>query len=90
MCETNLPALKNKEEKVMSTKQNHSFLLQMVEKLGGCVTDNPRQCTHLVAKSLCRTVKFFIAINVCKYIVNKDWLEDSITKDKFLGKFQLL
>lgn len=48
------------------------------------VTDNPGQCTHLVAPSISRTLKFFTAISVCKYIVTKEWIEDSVAKNRFV------
>lgn len=84
-----IPASSMTNPRVLFTGFGHSMvnkLRVMVEKLGGCVIDNPRQCTHLVAKSLSRTMKFFISINVCKYIITKEWLEDSIAKEKFLDE----
>lgn len=49
------------------------------------VTENPKQCTHVVAPAISRTMKFFIAVNVCKYVVTKEWLEDSMAKNRFAG-----
>jgi len=49
------------------------------------VTENPKQCTHVVAPAITRTMKFFIAVNVCKYVVTKEWLEDSVVKNRFVG-----
>ncbi|XP_063398435.1 PAX-interacting protein 1-like isoform X2 [Mytilus trossulus] len=54
-----------------------------VIQLGGMVTENPKQCTHVVAPAISRTMKFFIAVNVCKYVVTKEWLEDSMAKNRF-------
>jgi hypothetical protein len=58
---------------------------QIVIQLGGMVTENPKQCTHVVAPAITRTMKFFIAVNVCKYVVTKEWLEDSVVKNRFVG-----
>ena len=59
-------------------------LENIVKMLGGCVVTNPRHCTHLVCPSLARTMKFFVAINICKYVVTKDWIEDSAVQNRFL------
>ena len=61
----------------------------MVKHLGGAVVTNPRHCTHLVCPSLARTIKFFMAINTCRHVVTKDWLEDSFSQESFLGKAKL-
>lgn len=56
----------------------------IVNQLGGISTENPRLCTHLVAPSLSRTMKFFIAINVCKYIVTGEWIEACVAQGAFV------
>ena len=50
------------------------------------MVENPKFCTHLVAQSFSRTMKFFVAINVCHYIVTKQWVEESFQSNKFLSK----
>ncbi|GFS07832.1 PAX-interacting protein 1 [Elysia marginata] len=59
-------------------------LRNMVKQLGGDVINNPRHCTHLVCPSIARTIKFFVAINSCKHVVTKNWLEDSFAQKSFL------
>ncbi|GFN96195.1 pax-interacting protein 1 [Plakobranchus ocellatus] len=63
-----------------------SRLQNMVKQLGGIIVTNPRHCTHLVCPSLARTIKFFVAINTCRHIVTKDWLEDSFTQEAFIDE----
>lgn len=65
------------------TKGHAKKLQGIVIQLGGMVTENPKQCTHVVAPAITRTMKFFIAVNVCKYVVTKEWLEDSVVKNRF-------
>lgn len=59
-------------------------LTAIAEKLGGNVTENPQHCSHLVSQKLTRTIKFFHAINVCSYIITKEWLEESSLQGRFL------
>lgn len=61
-----------------------SRLEAVVKKLGGVTVNNPCHCTHLVCPSLARTIKFFVAINCCRYILTKKWLEDSAAQDRFV------
>ncbi|KAK3103670.1 hypothetical protein FSP39_020895 [Pinctada imbricata] len=58
----------------------------IVQQLGGVMTDNPVLCTHVIAPALTRTIKFFVAINVCKHIITKQWLEDSMSFNRFLDE----
>ncbi|KAK6973828.1 PAX-interacting protein 1 [Biomphalaria glabrata] len=68
------------------SKSQASRLETIVKKLGGCTVTNPRHCTHLVCPSLVRTIKFFVAINTCRYVVTKEWLEDSSIQERFLDE----
>ncbi|XP_046580805.1 PAX-interacting protein 1-like [Haliotis rubra] len=61
-------------------------LQQIVNDLGGVLVDNPRDCSHLVSQIFSRTMKFFVAINVCKFILTKEWLEESLIQSKFLDE----
>ncbi|XP_041365559.1 PAX-interacting protein 1-like [Gigantopelta aegis] len=61
-------------------------LTAIVEDLGGLVVTNPKECTHLVTQVIARTMKFFVAINVCKFIVTKTWLEESLLQHRFLDE----
>uniref|UniRef100_K1PC08 PAX-interacting protein 1 n=1 Tax=Magallana gigas TaxID=29159 RepID=K1PC08_MAGGI len=58
----------------------------VVSQLGGISTENPRLCTHLVAPSLSRTMKFFVAINVCKHVVTGDWIEACLAQGAFVDE----
>lgn len=58
----------------------------VVNQLGGISTENPRLCTHLVAPSLSRTMKFFVAINVCKYVVTGDWIDACLAQGAFVDE----
>ena len=49
--------------------------MQIVLKLGGIITDNGKECTHIVTPRVARTVKFLSGISVCKYIVTPKWVE---------------
>lgn len=60
------------------------LLQSMIIQLGGAVVEHPQQCTHLVAQSFSRTMKFFVAINVCHHIVSKQWVEESHRHGNFL------
>ncbi|OWF43255.1 PAX-interacting protein 1-like isoform X1 [Mizuhopecten yessoensis] len=55
-------------------------------QLGANITENPRYCTHLVTPTFSRTLKFFIAVNVCKFVVTRNWIEDSIDQNRFLDE----
>ncbi|XP_062589088.1 PAX-interacting protein 1-like isoform X1 [Saccostrea cucullata] len=61
-------------------------LQMIVSQLGGISTENPRHCTHLVAPSLSRTMKFFIAINVCKHVVTRDWIDACMAQGTFVDE----
>ncbi|XP_064601096.1 LOW QUALITY PROTEIN: PAX-interacting protein 1-like [Liolophura sinensis] len=63
-----------------------THLKEVVERLGGIVVDDIKDGTHLVARSLTRTLKLFVGINVCRCIVTKEWLEDSDQEAKFVDE----
>lgn len=67
-------------------KSQTSRLETIVKKLGGVTVTNPRHCTHLICPSLARTIKFFVAISCCRYILTKKWLEDSAAQERFLDE----
>ena len=41
------------------------------------MTDKARECTHMVATRVTRTVKFLSGISVCDHIVTPEWVEQS-------------
>lgn len=62
------------------------FGCQKLQALGGEVAEVTQKVTHLVARKVTRTVKFLTAVSVAKHIVRPEWLEDSWTKNHFLGR----
>ncbi|CAI8019609.1 PAX-interacting protein 1 [Geodia barretti] len=50
-------------------------LRETVQQLGGVVSDRPRDCTHLVAPRVARTVKFLSGVSVCRWVLTPDWIE---------------
>ena len=50
------------------------------------MTGSANRCTHLVVRSIARTVKFFMAFSLVKYVVTPDWITQSARAGKFLGK----
>ncbi|KAG1673483.1 PAX-interacting protein 1 [Nymphon striatum] len=59
-------------------------LTNIVIRLGGSISTSTRDCTHLVIKTVIRTVKLFLTISTCEFIVTVDWLLDSSKQNKFL------
>ena len=51
------------------------------------MTSVARGATHLVAKSVARTVKFLTGLSVVKHVVSIDWLERSVQEGRFLGEY---
>lgn len=60
-----------------------------VIRLGGCVVHSAVvETTHLVAKSVLRTVKFLTALALVQYVVTSEWIEQSRVADHFLDESQ--
>ena len=59
---------------------------QLVSRLGGQMATSPLTCSHLVAPSVIRTVKFLVAFSSAKHVVKPEWIEKSIQHGQFLGK----
>jgi hypothetical protein len=57
--------------------------MRMGAKLLG---DNIEGCTHIIVRSMSRTVKFLSAIAFGAYFVTEDWMKDSIAAGHFLGE----
>ena len=53
------------------------------------MVNNVREATHLVMKSISRTVKLLCALCCCNYIVSTDWIQASFSQGKFTGKPQI-
>nr|XP_026692424.1 mediator of DNA damage checkpoint protein 1-like [Ciona intestinalis] len=57
---------------------------KIVSDLGGHMTDDVLECTHLITDKIRRTVKFMCAVVRGAYILNCDWLKDSKKQWRFL------
>lgn len=55
-------------------------------KLRGVVTENPRECTHIVTPRVARTIKFLSGISICKYVVTPKWVEESGSQGTFVAE----
>ncbi|UYV61255.1 PAXIP1 [Cordylochernes scorpioides] len=58
---------------------------QAVTQLGGMVTTNPRDCTHIVMEKFVRTLRLLCALNSAHFVVTTQWLIDSLKQRKFVG-----
>lgn len=58
----------------------------MITRLGGVVSDEPSQCSHLIAEKIVRTPKFLTAINYCSFISSSEWIVESSKSGHFVGK----
>ncbi|XP_052802586.1 PAX-interacting protein 1-like [Mya arenaria] len=63
-----------------------SRFAQIVSQLGGQAVESPQHCTHIVARSFSRTIKFFIGISVTQHIVNAQWVENSYKQGAFISE----
>nr|PNR44297.1 hypothetical protein PHYPA_016681 [Physcomitrium patens] len=59
-------------------------LAQLVEKLGGKVTGDGGQCTHVIASEVRRTLNFCTALCSGAWVVTPDWLKSSIRHKSFV------
>eukprot|EP00795_Rhopilema_esculentum_P012733 gene12733-3459_t len=50
---------------------------QMLKKMKGEIAKGVKNCTHLIAPKITRTVKFLSAISVVNHIVTPSWIEES-------------
>ncbi|XP_076809652.1 uncharacterized protein LOC143452530 isoform X1 [Clavelina lepadiformis] len=72
--------------KVMFTGVIDKVGENIVKELGGHLTDDMHECTHLVTDKIRRTVKFLCAIVRGLRIVNQEWLRDSKKQSRFLAE----
>ncbi|XP_078492143.1 uncharacterized protein LOC101243469 [Ciona intestinalis] len=70
--------------KVMFTGVVDELGEKIVHDLGGHMTDDMHECTHLITDKIRRTVKFMCAVVRGAYILNRDWLKDSKKQWRFL------
>ena len=72
-----MSGLDNSERKEMS---------EIVERLGGKVTEIPGDCSDLVMSKLSRTNNFLLCLPTVQHILSLQWLRDSQTENKFLAE----
>ena len=70
-----LSGLENSERKEMS---------EIVERLGGKVTEVPGECSHLVMSRLARTNNFLLCLPTVQHVLSLSWLRDSLAEERFL------
>jgi len=68
------------------TREKMKELTPMLEQLGGTITQNASECSHLVSDGMARTIKFMAAINICDYVLTTDWITDSYQANKWLSE----
>ena len=61
-------------------------LAKTVLRLGGCLATNNKEATHLVMPHLSRTPKMLCCIPTVQFVLNLQWIKDSIDAGKLLGK----
>eukprot|EP00794_Sanderia_malayensis_P016834 gene16833-18532_t len=59
---------------------------QMLKKMKGEIAKGVKNCTHLIAPKITRTVKFLSAISVVSHIVTPPWIEDSFKASTLLDE----
>ncbi|CAK9861873.1 unnamed protein product [Sphagnum jensenii] len=70
----------------MTDETRRAALTQFVEKLGGKVTNEGRQCTHVVTGEVRRTLNFCTALCSGAWIVSPDWLKACSRKHQFVDE----
>eukprot|EP01132_Coremiostelium_polycephalum_P004003 gene4003-5006_t len=57
---------------------------KIINKLGGEMAENPKDCTHLICDELKRSKKILECITLGRIIVSSNWLTDSKTAGEYL------
>ena len=61
-------------------------LSQLVTCLGGVVTDQPRDCSHLVMDRLARTINFLMCLPRVKFVIGLQWMVQSGEAGRFISE----
>uniref|UniRef100_A0A182JVI3 PAX-interacting protein 1 n=1 Tax=Anopheles christyi TaxID=43041 RepID=A0A182JVI3_9DIPT len=69
---------------LFSQVDNSDGLKHAVTTLGGKVTNNPTEATHLVMTRVARTVKLILALATTRHLVSSKWVSDSAVAGQFL------
>ncbi|KAI1293705.1 PAX-interacting protein 1 [Halotydeus destructor] len=62
----------------------------IVKRLGGKITQNPVECSHLVVDSIARTEKFLRAFSHASHIVTPAWLEECSSCNRFVPEAKFI
>jgi PAX-interacting protein 1 len=66
------------------TREYKKKITEKIVSLGGRVTTDYRDATHLLMKESSRTKKLFVCLSRVRYIVTLNWLLDSLRNSKFV------
>ena len=61
-------------------------LTGIVMRLGGMLTDNPTDCSHLVMGKLARTDKLLMCLPVVKHVLRTTWITDSDEAGRWISE----
>lgn len=61
-------------------------LAGIVMRLGGMLTDNPTDCSHLVMGKLARTDKLLMCLPVVKHVLRTTWITDSDEAGRWISE----
>jgi len=61
-------------------------LSAIVTKLGGVLTENPKDCTHLVMGKLVRTNNMLMCLPVVKHVLRTNWITDSGVAGRWISE----
>ncbi|KAI5079275.1 hypothetical protein GOP47_0004754 [Adiantum capillus-veneris] len=68
----------------MADDNRRMQLTKFVERLGGRVTNDGSQCTHVVTGEARRTLNFCNALNAGAWVVSPAWLKASVKEKRFV------
>ena len=57
--------------------KTRKLMIDIITKLGGVITDNPVECTHLVMVKLGRTNNMMLCLPGVKYVLGTEWILES-------------
>ncbi|XP_065582172.1 PAX-interacting protein 1-like [Artemia franciscana] len=73
-----------------SNTPNSAELGKIVSRLDGNLASTAKEATHLVMKSVTRTVNFLACVSTVKYIVTPDWIIESEKENHFVDETPFL
>jgi hypothetical protein len=58
----------------------------MITSLGGHITTDPKECTHLITNKIIKSCKFLSCVSRGVPILSERWLDESYRAKMFLSK----